>query len=194
MEWKDITNYEGLYRVNCNGDVYSIRKNKILTPERLSGGYLRVGLFDELGNRKRFLIHRLVLCEFDEYRQYPEWEVNHIDMDTSNNHISNLEWVTQEQNHQHAVENNPTRYDKSRELCSKIGKEYGHLGIEASKKPVLRIDKETFEIIERYESARDASRQGYNYKNISAVCNGTKKTHNGFIWKFEQRRNNEKKI
>lgn len=52
------------------------------------------------------------------------------------------------------------------------------------KKAVVRCDKDTHEEIERYESARIASEQGYSYKNISAVCTGKSKTHKGFYWKF----------
>lgn len=183
-EWRNITGYEGLYRISNYGEVYSIRSKKTLVPEILDKGYLRIGL-SKNGERTRFLIHRLVMYAFDEFKPYPEWEVNHKDMDTSNNRYDNLEWTTPLENRVHAEENNPNRYDKSRINCSEVGKKYGYIGIEASKKPILRCDKHTGEILEEYESARQASLQGYNYKNISQVCKGDKKTHKGYKWRFK---------
>lgn len=41
--WKDIANYEGLYKVNNIGEVYSIRTNKFINPT-IRNNYLAVGL------------------------------------------------------------------------------------------------------------------------------------------------------
>ena len=66
---------------------------------------------------------------------------------------------------------------------SKVGKEYCKLGIEASKKKVERYDKDgTY--IDCRDSAREYRDLGFNYKNISQVCNGERKTHKSFIFKF----------
>lgn len=51
-------------------------------------------------------------------------------------------------------------------------------------KKVAKCNKDTNEIIKIYDSARDAGIDGFNYKNISQVCNGEKKTHKGYFWKF----------
>ena len=32
IEWRDIIGYEGLYKVSTEGDIKSIRRNKILSP------------------------------------------------------------------------------------------------------------------------------------------------------------------
>ena len=51
-------------------------------------------------------------------------------------------------------------------------------------KPVAQIDLEG-NTIANFPSAREASRQtGFNWKNISQVCNGDKKTHKGYKWVF----------
>lgn len=50
----------------------------------------------------RQYVHRLVAEAFlppDETR----YEVNHIDGNKSNNHVSNLEWATHSENHRHAA-------------------------------------------------------------------------------------------
>lgn len=183
VTWKDIDGYEGLYKVSSIGEVFSNRANKIMKPESMKKGYLRVGLNKE-GKRERIMLHRLVMYTFDEYRPYPEWEVNHKDMNPLNNNFSNLEWMTLEDNMAHRYLNKPEQKLEASKRMSKVGKEFYMLGVEASKKKVARLDKDTHRILETYESAREASKQGYNYKNISQVCLGEKKTHRGFKWEF----------
>lgn len=62
--------------------------------------YLRVGLSTN-SNKKFINIHRLVAIHFCE--GFKEGlVVNHKDGNTLNNHYSNLEWVTQKQNNDHA--------------------------------------------------------------------------------------------
>lgn len=53
-----------------------------------------------------------------------------------------------------------------------------------SAKPVLQISKDG-QVIKEHSSARAAEiGSDFSYRNISQVCNGEKKTHLGFIWKF----------
>lgn len=86
------------YFISEDGKVYSKKRNtlKQLTPSRGYKGYLGVMLYI---NEKRYYkkIHRLVA---ETYIKNPNGlpQVNHIDEDKSNNHISNLEWVTCSQN------------------------------------------------------------------------------------------------
>lgn len=180
--WKDISGYEGLYKISNYGEVLSLISNKILKAEVLDKGYLRVGL-NKNGKRTRFLVHRLVMCEFVGYKSYPEYEVNHKDFNTQNNRLDNLEWVTGIENTRYSIENGSGMLETMRKMGSIVGKKYCHIGIEASKKPVARCDMDG-NIIKEYNSAREAVKDGYNYKNISAVCNGDKKRHGGYVWKF----------
>lgn len=51
-------------------------------------------------------------------------------------------------------------------------------------KRVMQFTREG-EFVKEYISAREASRiTGFSWKNISAVCNGDRRTHAGYIWKF----------
>lgn len=104
-----IPGYEGLYTISVDGKIIAMTKlrkrainnnflvrGKELNPYDRSG-YKRVGLTDKEGNRKAHSVHRLV---YETYLgQIPKGkEINHIDGNKSNNHISNLEAVTPKEN------------------------------------------------------------------------------------------------
>lgn len=96
-----ILDYESTYSVTRDGDVYSHRRRRILKPFINNGGYYIIRL-SKLGLVKPFLIHRLVAQAYivaDKDRKY----VNHKDGDKSNNSVDNLEWVTFQENIDHAV-------------------------------------------------------------------------------------------
>lgn len=94
---KDIPGYEGLYSVTSCGKVWSWKTNKFLKPKKEPNGYLRVTLTDEAGNRKMWLVHRLVAMT---YIPNPENlpQVNHKDENKENNCLQNLEWCSAQYN------------------------------------------------------------------------------------------------
>lgn len=182
-EWKDIKGFEGLYRISNFGRVYSVRAGKVMRPFD-NGGYYRVHLCKN-GKSVKKLVHVLVAQHFIGEKPFDGAQVNHKDLNKKNNHVENLEWVDGRENVQHCIKHMHGRLDRLKSDMSAIGKKYGHIGAEASKKPVAQIDPETEKIIGIYESARQAAKlTGANYKNISAVCTGKKKTHMGFVWRF----------
>ena len=84
--------------------------------------------------------------------------MNHKDENKSNNNIENLEWITKKQN---------TVYS--------IGKK------------VNKIDKDTDQIIETYDSISDALRSINSplvAGNLTKVCKGERNTCGGFKWKY----------
>lgn len=111
--WKDIEDFEGLYQISNFGRVKALSKivnyidgrnryydEKILKP-RMNKGYEGVHLHSS-EKSKEVSVHRLVCLAF---LPNPENKpcINHKDSDRSNNHISNLEWVTHKENTQHAI-------------------------------------------------------------------------------------------
>lgn len=76
---------------------------KQLSPRRIGAGYLAVCVKRE-GRKHTYYVHRLVAEAFLGAPSDCN-EVNHLDGDKSNNHISNLEWTTHSKNLQHAVAN-----------------------------------------------------------------------------------------
>lgn len=116
IEYTDIQGYEGLYVISKTGIVkalprYNTDKNgkKKFYPEKIlkfdtSGtgnfNYNRVTLSKD-GVTTRFLVHRLVATTFILNPENKPF-VNHIDNNTLNNNVSNLEWCTHEENMMHA--------------------------------------------------------------------------------------------
>jgi hypothetical protein len=106
--WKDIIGYEGLYQVSNMGNVKSLDKyingkfnskrfikGRILIPMR-NGRYSIITLHKNQ-IQKGFTVHRLVAQSFlPNPNNYPV--VMHLDNDTSNNSVSNLQWGTQSHN------------------------------------------------------------------------------------------------
>lgn len=82
-------------------------RGKELKPQKTKEGYLSVGLWLH-GKQFRYLVHRIVA---QKYLPNPDRlpEVNHINLDKTDNRVSNLEWVSREQNLKHAEENGMKR-------------------------------------------------------------------------------------
>lgn len=122
-EWKDISGYEGLYRVNQQGDIYSIRSDKIMQQSyrgsRPDNKYRVVGL-SKNGHQTNTSVHRIVAETFiPNPNNLPC--VNHKDGDKNNNCVDNLEWCTYSENNYHAcrtgLKNIPSG---TKNKCSKL--------------------------------------------------------------------------
>ena len=155
MNWKIIEGFTD-YKVNENGEVYSIKRNKILKQYERKN-YLGVYLYQN--NKRKFkAVHRLVAEAFID-NPYNLPQVNHKDENSMNNNVSNLEWCTQKYNMNYGtlkerqrkrmLENNPFK-----------GKHHTKEAIEKMRlkklgQPSKRKRKITIEGIE-YESIKDA--------------------------------------
>lgn len=101
-ETKDIAGYEGLYTIDTEGRIYSIRRKKYLSLKPDSSfGYVHAGL-SKFGKTKLYSVHRLVAKAFiPNPNNLPV--VHHKDDNKSNNRVENLEWCTQKENVHHAI-------------------------------------------------------------------------------------------
>jgi DNA-binding CsgD family transcriptional regulator len=130
--WKDVPNYEGLYRVSDLGRVKSLKwgKEKILKPGDNDRGYLRVVLFKEREG-KRFFIHRLIMLAFVGES---DLQVNHKNGIKTDNRLDNLEYCTRSENLQHAYDTG-LRLKGEKHPASKLTRacaeriKYGHQGM-----------------------------------------------------------------
>jgi DNA-directed RNA polymerase specialized sigma24 family protein len=112
--WKPIEGYEGLYEVSnlgrvkrlviWNGHKY-IKQERMLNPYKQHANkyYYRavVKLFkDKI--KKDFKVHRLVAQAFIP-NPHNKPNINHKDGNPLNNKVENLEWCTQQENIDHAI-------------------------------------------------------------------------------------------
>lgn len=101
--YKDIIGYEGLYQISNFGTVLSLKKDRLLKPQKSRKGY-RLIVLSNKGAIGRG-IHRLVAEAFiPNPLNLPQ--VNHKDGDKTNNYSNNLEWMTCSNNIRHAHNNN----------------------------------------------------------------------------------------
>lgn len=89
------------YCIDEYGCILNIRTRCVIIPSVSKKGYLQVCLT----NKNTYIIHRLVALTFIENKENKQ-EVNHIDGNKLNNHISNLEWNTTQENLEHKRINN----------------------------------------------------------------------------------------
>ena len=102
MKWKVINGFEK-YKISDCGIVKNIQKGTILYGNINHDGYVRVKLSSNKGFRNVF-VHRLVAEAFLGTPVDDTLEVNHIDENKENNHVSNLEWVTHTGNMRHSCD------------------------------------------------------------------------------------------
>ncbi len=137
--------------------------------------YMQVG-FHRPGCSKIYHVHRLVAkCFLPNPDNKPQ--VNHIDGDGRNNHVSNLEWVTERENSIHAW----------RVLKRKVW----HKGNMGKRTPTARavIQKTSDgEFVRRWDSGSDAVRAyGFDSGGITRTCQGKQTSHKGFKWEYENK-------
>lgn len=158
--WRPVSGYENLYQVSSLGRVRSCKSGRILKLRETNKGYFRAHLSKD-GHAKDYSIHKLVATAFLPNPSCLN-QVNHIDENKANNHVSNLQWCSCRQNINHGT-------------CI----ERTH---QKQRKKVVCV--ETGEI---YSSVTDVwKKHGYPISFIASVCRGEKKTAYGFHWKYQE--------
>jgi hypothetical protein len=114
---KQINLFGKEFLIYENGDLVNLKTNKKLKSFDNGVGYLRVGIYVGNNKHKPVYIHRLLAQSFIP-NPNNKIEVNHIDGNTKNNNISNLEWVTKSENQLHAYKiglnrSNPSMGEKN---------------------------------------------------------------------------------
>jgi len=109
--WKDIENYEGVYKVSSLGRIKSLErkvkhscgnyrmvKERILKATINPRGYLMVTLCKN-GTQKKCLVHQLVAIGFLNHKPSGyDMVINHINFIKNDNRLINLEIVTAREN------------------------------------------------------------------------------------------------
>lgn len=103
-EWRYIPEYKGDYIVSNYGRIASLKYGRLhfMKLHTHKTKIVLVTLTKKGGSQKTYQVHRLVAKAF-----IPNPDnlpiINHKDANRSNNHYSNLEWCTQQQNVHHAI-------------------------------------------------------------------------------------------
>ena len=156
------------YTISDKGVITSVKTGKELKVDN-NQRYSRIRLFNKDKVAKKFLVHRLVAESF-----LPKEEdkniVNHKDGNYYNNDVSNLEWVTQQENVRHSWDNGLSKMTEEKK--AKLSKEVAQ----------YTLDRELVKI---WSSTQEARASGFTQSSISLVCNGKRNKHKGFIWKWK---------
>lgn len=155
--WKDIPDYEGLYKVSNFGNIKSVRKNKIMVPYS-NHGYLQLCLRKN-NIAKTYKVHRLVAQAFiPNPNNLPC--INHKDENPSNNYVNNLEWCSVEYN---------IKYGTRTEKTQKEIKQYDLDG----------------NFIKNWKSIIEIERvMNIPHNNIIYCCQNKRKTAGNYMWKY----------
>jgi hypothetical protein len=176
--WKSCNGFEGFYEVSNHGKVRSVVRlltfsdNKpsrviggvVLAPHPDKRGYSRVRL-SVGGSKFTRKVHRLVAEAFvpnpDDKPQ-----VNHKDGDKTNNIISNLEWATNEENKDHAID-------------SGLFVDHPFAAKAFAFTGAVEVYDKAGKLVTTMYGNEDMKRKGFDFRLISAVLLGKRKSHRG---------------
>jgi hypothetical protein len=188
----NIKGFEGLYYIYPDGQIYSLRKKRFLK-QQLNGyacyQYMYVTLVGKTkDNILRTAVHRIVAHHYIEPIIYldkringSKLEVNHKDLDKKNNHYTNLEVVTHQQNILHA--RSEKKWNSGREPGFKHSEEVKQKMREKKYKKVLLIKGDEHIIYDSIEELCQLN--GMYRKKFNRLVN-SHKTFNGYSVRYLQ--------
>lgn len=165
--WNNIDGYEK-YEVSSFGRIRNKITGRILKASS-KGGYCSIGLSNI--KTKTFSVHQLVAKSFIPNPENKQ-QINHKDKNGLNNKISNLEWNTNKENSIHRSTGVKQKTNQNLEI--------------------YKIDINTNQILEKYNSIEEASKSILDNNNlkfnnirsgISMVINNKQQTSYGYKWK-----------
>lgn len=162
--WKNI-DIASNYEVSNLGNIRNIKSGQILNPGISGNGYKQVSLkMNDTGKFKKQYVHRLVAQYWLDNPENKR-EVNHKNLDRTDNRAENLEWLTSSENQKHKFENSDYK---------------------TSNRPVVQLDLND-NIIAIFDSVIAAARElNISRQGIDKVVHGTygRITAGGYKWKF----------
>lgn len=189
-EWKPVVGFGDLYEVSNYGNVRSIqfhgkKKIKMMTQYTDKRGYKFVKLRDWYNNiAGPFSVHRLVATAFIENPENKP-HIDHIDTNPSNNIVTNLRWVTPLEN-----QNNPITLNRLRESIISYNKSEDHKRVmqQTQGHSILQYDRKTGEFLAEFPSMNEAAIiLNTTACCIKRVCDGERKYHRNWVFKYKER-------
>lgn len=174
-QWKAIPDTEEKLYISNHGRVKSYLRNKIdgyiLTPTKDAKGYLRLRVTLK-GKKISYKIHRIVAEAFIP-NPLKKQQVNHVDGNKANNTIANLEWCSNMENSQHAINNGLWQNVFAASARTNESRKTAVIATD------IRSGAET-----AFESVSAAERY-YNNRHISDVLNGKRHQAAGQLFRRE---------
>lgn len=162
MIWKPVVGFEEYYLVSDEGQVFSLHRNKVLSPTIDRYGYEKVSL-SKGGKSYPRTVHRLVAQAFLPNPLHLT-TVNHINEIKTDNRAVNLEWMSVADN-----VNYGTRNKRMADTKSKL--------------PVEQVFPDGTTI--KYKGVKDASRKtGINRCCIAKCCKNLRISAGGYKWRY----------
>jgi hypothetical protein len=168
QEWRDIEGYGGIYvgvyQVSNDGCVRRVKTGRILKPGPSGNGYLTVHLYAD-GKPKTCKVHRLVAEAFVPNPDNKP-DVDHVDRNKLNNHVSNLRWATGAENNINTAGRTNTGKKHICRTLNHRGKPEFHVAIRRGRK---RVVSKWFPIKDRDEAEVLAEADAYRREKYSEL-------------------------
>lgn len=159
--WRPVLGFEHRYEVSESGEVRSLSDRRWyhrLTQHKINSRYVVVYCHDPVTGKNNIrLVHRLV-AEVHIPNPDKLAEVNHIDGNKLNNAVSNLEWVSREDNKKHAVKHGLTARGEKHRSCK----------LTEDKVRAIRVDLQLGSLT----LDEIAGKHGTTFQNISCIKRG----------------------
>tara|TARA_Y100000389_G_C17470670_1_gene530360 strand:- start:101 stop:979 length:879 start_codon:yes stop_codon:yes gene_type:complete len=170
--WKSLEGFSK-YKISNTGKIWSNHLKREISLSNAPGGYIAIRIISDEGVSVRFCLHRLVALGFIPNPEN-KTTVNHINYNTFDNRVENLEWATQkEQNkHQRKSDRNLLKLGGSRSVwrCSPEGDK-----LELYKNISFAAD---------WLLENNIAKSTKCNSNISAVCRNKRKMTYGYKWVY----------
>lgn len=162
-KFRDYKNYE----IYPDGRIWSNLRNKWMKPQTTQDGYLQVGLVDNDGKIKKYLVHRVVWEAVTGSPIPSNMEINHRSEYKTENMITNLELVSHKQNMNFGT-------------CGKRIAEANSKKVGAYKNG---------ELVMVFQSAKEAKNKGFEPSAVSSCCRNCysrdgNNFYKGFQWAY----------
>ena len=164
--YKPIKDFEDTFHISNLGNIKSIKTNNIMKDTISKNGYKTICL-KKSKFQKNLTVHSLIANGFIEKPiTNDKLIVDHIDGNKLNNNIDNLRWITYSENVKNSYITN--------------------LNYQNKKKAIYKIDKNTNNIIEKYDSIKDVcTKNNYLYdRGIIQCCKNKQISSGGYKWKY----------
>jgi hypothetical protein len=173
-EFRKLKSLKFLYEINEFGEIRNVKSKKKVVGYIEKNGYIRVKFENKcLGGIVRTTVHRLVAEAFiPNPLNLPE--VNHIDSNRQNNHVSNLEWVTHSDNMKHSYNKGINQWPlRNHSASTKKRVTNGHQEFESISAAAQWLVSNGL-----IKTTRAA------IGGISSVCRKERNTLGGYEWKY----------